>query len=146
MSFQFTAEEMKGLGEAQLDALVDVVIAGVLADGTVDDAEVARVDAELKKVPWGRPDDVLDEKVRAAFTKINAFTKPEEAFLLVKAAADTITDPGLREKTFALLARVMYADKKMSPNEKTVLTVFATAFQIPLPKLAEISESVKKGE
>lgn len=145
MSYTFTNEEMQGLSDAQKDAILDVVIAGVLADGQVDDAEVAKFDAEIRRVPWGRTEDAMNEKVKASFTRINGFSSPEQAFELVKSCAETLTDPVIREKTFALLTTIMYADQKMTANEKTVLTVFATAFQIPIPKLAEISEAVKKG-
>jgi uncharacterized tellurite resistance protein B-like protein len=146
MGYEFTAEEMQGLSDAQKDAIIDVVIAGVLADGAVDDAEVAKFDSEIRKVAWGRSEAQMDETIKASFGRINAFTSPEQAFALVKSAADALTDQTIRQKTFALLMKVMYADQKMSANEKTVLTVFATAFQIPLPKLAEMSEAVKKGE
>ena len=145
MSYELTAEEMQGLTDAQKDAIIDVVIAGVLADGAVDEAEVGKFDSEIRKVAWGRTEAQMDEIIKASFEKINSFNSPEQAFALVKAAADTLTDQTIRQKTFALLMKVMYADQKMSANEKTVLTVFATAFQIPLPTLAEMSEAVKKG-
>ena len=145
MGYEFTTEEMQGLSDAQKDAIIDVVIGGVLADGAVDEAEVAKFDTEIRKIAWGRSEAAMDEVIKASFAKINAFTTPEQAFELVKASADTLTDQTIRQKTFALLMKVMYADQKMSANEKTVLTVFATAFQIPLPKLAEMSEAVKKG-
>ena len=145
MGYTFTAEEMQGLSDAQKDAIIDVVIAGVLADGAVDEHEVSKFDSEIRKVALGRSESQMDDTIKTSFAKINAFESPEQAFGLVKSAADTLNDPVIREKTFALLMTVMYADQKMSPNEKTVLTVFATAFQIPLPKLAELSEAVKKG-
>jgi uncharacterized tellurite resistance protein B-like protein len=146
MGYTFTADEMRALSDAQKDAIIDVVIAGVLADGQIADAEADKVDSEFRKLDWGRSVEEMEEKVKQSFTRINAFTSPEQAFGLVKSAAETLADPALREKTFALLMTVMYADRKMSPNEKTVLTVFATAFQLPLPKLAEMAEAVKKGE
>lgn len=49
MRFVFSAEEMNGLNDGQKDAIIDTVIACVLADGTVGDAEVSRFDAEFKK-------------------------------------------------------------------------------------------------
>src|SRR5688572_27490562 len=146
MGYTFTTDEMAGLNDAQKDAILDVLIAGVLADGSVEEKETTKLEAELRKLEWGRTEAEMNDKLIASFEKINAFTSPEQAFALVKAAAETLTDPVIREKTFALLMAVMYADQKMSQNEKTVLTVFAAAFQLPLPKLAEMAEAVKKGD
>jgi len=145
MSYTFTTEEFQRLDDKQKDAVLDVIIAGCLADGQLVDAEVSRFDSEIRKVPWGHSEAEMDAKIKASFEKINGFTDPQQAIDLVKSAAAALTDPTIREKTFHLLATVMYADNKMTQNEKTVLTAFAVAFQIPVPKLAEISQAVKKG-
>lgn len=143
MSFTFTADELSKLSTAQKTQIVDVVIAGVLADGTVDDKEVEKFDSEFRKVPWGLPESEMIEIIKTSFKKIQGFNQPDQALNLVREAATTLTDATIREKTFALLAVVMYADKKMTSNELTVLQVFATAFEIPRPRLEAIAATVK---
>jgi uncharacterized tellurite resistance protein B-like protein len=146
MSFRFSADDMQKLNDAQKDTIIDVVIAGVLADGQVQDAEVSVFENELRKVPWGRTENEMVDKIKASFTKISSFSKPEQAVDLVKNAVSTLSDQSIREKTFAMLARMMYADKEMSENEGTVLMVFADQFKIPMPTIQQIGAAVKKGD
>ncbi len=145
MSFRFTAEEMNALTEQQKETILDVVIAGVLADGgALDEDEVQQFDSELRQVPWGLSEETMVAKIRASYEKIHAFTAPQQAIDLVRAAGGTLTDTNVREKTFAMLARVMYAGQQMSDAEKAVLTAFASAFDLGLPRLQQIAQAVKK--
>jgi uncharacterized tellurite resistance protein B-like protein len=146
MSYRFTADDMGKLNDAQKDMIIDVIIAGVLADGQVQEAEVSTFDTELRKVPWGRTEAEMEDKIKQSFAKVSSFSSPEQAVNLVKSATDTLTDQSVREKTFALLARLMYADKQVSENEGTVLMVFANQFQIPMETVQKIGTAVKKGE
>lgn len=145
MSFTFTPDEMKGLDDAQKDALIDVVIAGLCADGSLKQHEIAKLDEEFLHLDWGRPNEAMERAIRASYDKIRGFTEPAQAVGMVKRVAATLIDSTVREKAFAMLARVLYDGNEMTPNEQTVLTAFCVAFEIPLPRLKEIGEAVKSG-
>ena len=145
MSFEFTREELDGMNDAQKDALIDVLIAGLCADGSLKQHELDRLDEELRDMSWGRSDAVTEQAIKASYAKIRSFTAPEQAVAMVKNVAATITDRSLREKAFAMLARILYDGVEMTPNEQTVLTAFVVAFEIPLPRIKEIGEAVKSG-
>ena len=145
MSFAFTPEEMKGLTDAQKDAIIDVVVAGLCADGNLKQNEIAKLDEEFRHLSWGRAEGAMVQTIRAAYDKIRGFSTPEQAVDMVKHVAATLTDQTVREKAFAMLARVLYDGNEMTPNEQTVLTAFCVAFQIPISRLKEIGEAVKSG-
>lgn len=144
MGFRFTADEMHTLTEAQKEAIVDVVISGILATGAPEEDDLSRFDDELGTLDWGLSDEAKVAKVQASYARVAAVKTPEEAVGLVRTAAGTLTDTAIREKTFALLARVMYSGGPMSDAQKSVLNAYALAFAIPLPRLAQIAEDVKK--
>jgi hypothetical protein len=147
MSFRFTEEDMKGLSEEQKDTIIDVVIGGLLAEGTINEDEVAKIDAEFVEIAWGRSRDAMDAAIKASYEKINGFTEPKQAIDLVKGAAEKLNSQDVREKAFALVARVMWAGKEaMSEKEQTVLIAFCVAFHIPVERIQEIGEAVKKGD
>ena len=145
MSYTFTPDEMNSLSDAQKDALIDTVISGLCADGALKSEEVARLDDEFIHLAWGRTKEAMEAAIRASYEKIRAFTEPQQAVEMIKHVAATLTDQTVREKAFAMLARVMYDGQQMSVNEQTVLTAFCVAFQIQLPRLKEIGEAVKSG-
>jgi len=144
MTTAFTSEEMNRLTDGMKDAIVEVVVAGVLANGSTSEARLAKCEAELRKVPWGRTEDDMLETVKDAFSKIDSFTTVEQAVGLVKHAAQTIPEPAIREKTFALLARVMYMGKPLDEKEKTVLAAFVMGFELDRARVQEIVDEVKK--
>jgi uncharacterized tellurite resistance protein B-like protein len=146
MSFRFTADEMNKLTDAQKDTIIDVVIAAVLADGNVQASEQAMFKSELGKVPWGRSEEEMIDTINASFAKVSSFTKPEQAVALVNDAAATLTDQAIRDKTFAMMARMMYADKQITENESVVLFVFAKQFGISDERAKEIGSAVKRGD
>ncbi len=145
MSFLLTDDEMNALTDAQKDALIDTVISGLCAEGTLKTDEVERLDEEFIHLAWGRTKEEMEKAIRASYEKIRAFTEPKQAVAMIKRVAATLTDQTVREKAFAMLARVLYDGNEMSVNEQTVLTAFCVAFEIPLPKLKEIGEAVKSG-
>src|SRR5262249_42108324 len=127
------------------DALVECLIAGLCADADLKQHEIDRLDEEIHPLPWGRSQDEMQKLIRACYDRIRAFTTPEQAVAMVKSIAATLTDQGIGEKTFAMLARVLYDGAEMTPNEQMVLKAFFLAFEIPLPRLKEIGEAVKRG-
>jgi uncharacterized tellurite resistance protein B-like protein len=145
MSFRFTGDEVKKLSDKQKDTIIDVVVAGALADGKVVAAEEQKLETEFRKIEWGRSESEMYEKIKASAQKIASYTTADQAVALIKDSASTLTDQGLREKAFALLARILYADQKMSESEGVVLITFAEHFQIPLEKCKEIAAAVTKG-
>jgi hypothetical protein len=146
MSFRFTADDMNKLTDAQKDMIIDVVVGGILADGKIEKAEEAMFEQELRKVPWGRSEEVMVEKIKSAVMRVNGLNSPEKAVDFVKTAVATLPDQSVREKTFAMMARMMYSDANMTENEGTVLMVFADQFQIPMETVQKIGTAVKKGE
>jgi len=122
-----------------------LVVAGLCADGNLKQHEIDRLDEEFRDLSWGRAERAMEQTIRTAYEKIRAFTTPEQAVEMVKRIAATLADQNLREKAFAMLARVLYDGNDMTPNEQTVLTAFCVAFEIPLPRLKEIGEAVKSG-
>jgi len=145
MSFAFTPEEMNGLTDAEKDAIIDVVVAGLCADGNLKQNEIAKLDEEFRNITWGRPEAVMVKTIRTAYDKIRAFTTPEQAVEMVKHVAATLNNQSLREKAFAMLARVLYDGNEMTPNEQTVLTAFCVTLQFRLRRPKEMGEAVKSG-
>src|SRR5262245_54944324 len=121
MSFRFTGDEVKKLSDAQKDTIIDVVVAGVLSDGKVAAEEEQKLDSEFRKVDWGRSEGEMLEKIQASVQKVSNTTDP---LSFIKNAAATLTDQGVREKTFAMLARLVLSDKQLDGNEGVVMTAF----------------------
>jgi hypothetical protein len=72
MSYRFTADDMGKLNDAQKDMIIDVIIAGVLADGQVQEAEVSTFDTELRKVPWGRTEAEMEDKIKQSIANASS--------------------------------------------------------------------------
>lgn len=140
MSFRFTGDEVKKLSDAQKDTIIDVVVAGVLSDGKIAAEEEQKLDSEFRKVDWGRSEADMIEKIKASVQKVSNTSDP---LAFIKGAAATLTDQGVREKTFAMLARLVLADKQMDGNEGVVMTAFMEHFQISMETGQKIAAAVK---
>lgn len=143
MSFAFTADDMNSLSQDQKAAIVGACMATVMADGQIDQAEVAKFDAEFKKIPWGVPQATVEEMIKLIYAKLQTVRSPAEAQEFMQRTAATLPSMDIKEKAVALAAKVAYVNGTMNANTKNVLNALAIAMQISLPRMAEIAAEVK---
>ncbi len=143
MSFIFTADDMKLINDKQKAAIISACVAAASADGTINKAEVDKIEAEMAKVPWGMPQQLIVEIAKAAAQKLNELRDAASVQSYISATAAYLPAGTIREKTFYLIASVMFADKDVSQAEKNLLGAFAQAFAIPADRLQAIAAAVK---
>jgi len=144
MGFAFTAEDMVHLTEDQKAAVVGTCLAAAFADGQIDPAEAAKFEAAFETVPWGIPVERVEVMIQLVYLKLSALKSAEEASEFIRRTADTLPGPEMKEKAFALAAKVCYMEASMSPNRRNVLDALAQAMQISLPRIAQIAAEVKR--
>jgi len=144
MSFAFTAEDMSRLTQDQKAAVVGACMAAVFADGQIDPAEVVKFEAAFQAVPWGIPVEHVELMIQLVYLKLSRLRSADEASEFIRRTADTLPTADMKEKAFALAAKVCYVETPMNQSTKNVLDALAQAMQISLPRIAQIAAEVKR--
>lgn len=144
MSFAFTAEDMSRLTPDQKAAVVGTCMAAVFADGQIDPAEASKFEAAFAAVPWGIPAPQVERMIQLVYLKLSTLSSPEAASEFIRRTADTLPGPAMKEKAFALAAKVCYVETPMNQSTRNVLDALAQAMQISLPRIAQIAAEVKR--
>jgi uncharacterized tellurite resistance protein B-like protein len=142
MSFAISQEDVKGLAEDQLTAIVDALVVAAWADGSATPVEMQRFESEVGKLPWGRPVDQIVAMVQQSVKRVAA-VKGDEAMKFISGVADRLKDQRLREKVLYTMGVITFADKQMADSERRMLSAFAETFQIPVDRVQAISAALR---
>jgi uncharacterized tellurite resistance protein B-like protein len=143
MNFTLTTDEVKGFTPEQRRAVLDALVAAVLADGKTDAVEIAKFEAEVIAIPWGLDEQTLLGMVKEAQKDVLALKSRDDVIKLIKDVSSRLPDVHTREKVFFAMASIMYADKIMNDAEKNLLGAFALAFGLSKDVIVDVAKQVK---
>ena len=138
-----TKEEMQVLTPEQQDGILEALVIAVVADGKVGTDEIARFNIEIGKVPWTQPKEEILKKAQAAQARVLALANLDERRAMLKGIAARLPPGPITEKTLAMMALVMSADKNVNDQEMGTLAAFAAAFGITKDRLQVIARSLR---
>jgi hypothetical protein len=136
--------ELKGLTDAQIEAIIDVLALAIHADRSVSPVEVAGFNHLFFDLAWleGRHQLVRDHVPGAAKRAVAAGADPEAARSLITAAASVISSGALREKVFEMAVSLASVDTKVKPEEREVLRALADGFGIDEGRRTAIVDAI----
>ncbi len=127
-AFRLSPEDLQTLTPEQRDAILDALVVAVVSDANVAPAEIARFNAEVGAVPWGRSMDEVVRMAQAARARVMGLKNDGERLAMLKSISARLPSAEVKGKVFAMMARVMLADRAVNVTEKNVLKAFALAF------------------
>ena len=125
MSFEFDKNDMLFISDQQRAAIITACVAAAMADGGINQEEIAKMEAEVVKVPWGMPRELIDEIARQAQENLSQIKDAQGVKDYITRTAATLPPGPIREKTLYLIASIMLADKAVNDNERIFLATFA---------------------
>jgi uncharacterized tellurite resistance protein B-like protein len=143
MKFVLNQEDVKSLTEDQQSAIFDALVAAAWADGNVSQAEMARFEAEVVKVPWGKDEQSLIKMVHASRDRVAQLKDKDGVLGFIKGIADRVTSQAIREKVLYMMGVIMFSDRQLGEAEKNVVSAFAQAFGIPKERFELIGAEVR---
>jgi uncharacterized tellurite resistance protein B-like protein len=143
MKFVLNQEDVKSLSEDQQSAIFDALVAAAWADGTVSQAEMARFEAEVVKVPWGKDEQALLKMVHASKARVDQLKDKDGVLAFIKGIADRVPSQTIREKILYMMGVIMYSDRQLGEAEKNVVAAFAQAFNITKERFDLIGAEVR---
>lgn len=145
MSFVFDKNDMLFISDQQRAAIIAACISAAMADGTINQAEIAKMEEEVVKVPWGMPRERIDEIAKEAMQNLQQIKDAKGVMDFITKTAATLPPGPIREKTLYLIASVMMSDKQVNDQEKIFLNAFAQAFAVPPDRLQAIAMALQGG-
>jgi uncharacterized tellurite resistance protein B-like protein len=139
---KLAAEDITALDDSQRTAVLEALVAAVLADGKATSAEIDRFNATVGELPWGVDKPVLMATIAGAQQRIAAFTNAPQVHDFVAGLAARLTAPDLRDKILYTMASLIYADGEVKQDEKNVLGLFVISFGITSDRVAAIKAAV----
>lgn len=130
------------MDDGQKVAVLEALVAGVLADGKVTPGEVRRFDEVVLSLPWGMEEPVLSALVKGTQQRVAALKSGADVQDFVASLAGRLTSPELREKVVFTMATVMAADGNVNQLEKNVIGMFVIAFGITSERTRAIKAAV----
>lgn len=140
----FADPELEGLTEDQIRAVIDLLHAIVWADHTVTDEEQRELRAQVLRMPWSRKLDRprLEEQLKSSLER--ASTRKEAGLAaLVRQAATTLPEGGVREKIAIMMIAISCADG-IADSERQLIDAFAAVAGIPQKRVVQLIEEAKK--
>lgn len=142
-TWQKLADELKTdpalakLEEAQVKAIIDVLMLTMHSDETVAFMEEAELEHLLHELPWIQDkQDVIDAHIEASVKKIKAIEGEEGYRTFVNECAELLPDAEVKEKTYQMVVALAGADMEVHPKERKVLDWLAASLGIPENKRA----------
>jgi uncharacterized membrane protein YebE (DUF533 family) len=142
MSFVFDKNDMLFISDQQRAAIITACVSAAMADGNINEAEIARMESEVVKVPWGMPRELIDEIAKQAVQNLAQIKDAKGVMDFITRTAATLPPGPIREKTLYLIASVMMSDKQVNDQEKIFLNAFAQAFAVPDDRLQAIAKEL----
>ncbi len=129
------------MDDTQRIAVLESMIAGMIADNRITPAEARRFDEIVLGLPWGVEQPVLAAIIQGAKDRLSAVTR-DQVHDYVSALATRIPTPDLRDKVVFTMATLMLADGELAQIEKNVLGLFVLAFGITPERASAIREAL----
>ena len=136
------ATDVIAMDDAQKVAVLEALVAGVLADGKVTPDEVRRFDEVVLGLPWGMDEPVLEALVKGTQQRVIALKTPSDIQDFVASLATRLPSADLRDKVVFTMATVMAADNEVNQLERNVIGLFVLAFGITSERSAAIKAAV----
>ncbi len=135
------ANDFSVMDDGQRIAVLEAMIAGMVADNRVTPPEIRRFDEIVLGLPWGVSSDVLVAMIQGAKDRVIALPAAQVQDYVHK-LADRIPTPELREKVVFTMATLMLADGELAQVEKNVLGLFVLSFGITTERASAIREAL----
>lgn len=135
------ANDFSVMDDGQRIAVLEAMIAGMVADNRLTPPEIRRFDEIVLGLPWGVSSDVLVAMIKGAKDRVIAL-KAEQVQEYVHKLADRIPTPALREKVVFTMATLMLSDGELAQVEKNVLGLFVLSFGISAERASAIREAL----
>ncbi len=135
------ANDFSVMDDGQRIAVLEAMIAGMVADNRLTPPELRRFDEIVLGLPWGVSSDVLVAMIKGAKDRVTAL-KAEQVQDYVHKLADRIPTPALRDKVVFTMATLMLADGELAQVEKNVLGLFVLSFGISAERASAIREAL----
>ncbi len=132
------------MDDTQRLAVLESMIAGMIADNRITAAEVRRFDEIVLGLPWGVDRAVLAAMIKGAKDRLVAVNR-DQVHDYVRELASRIPTPELRDKVVFTMATLMLADGELAQLEKNVLGLFVLAFGITPERANAIREALHIG-
>jgi uncharacterized tellurite resistance protein B-like protein len=143
MKFVLNQDDVKDLSDEQQSSIFDALVAAAWADGNVSQAEMARFEAEVVKVPWGKDEQTLIKMVHGARERVAALKDKDSVLSFIKDIAEKLPSQTVREKVLYMMGVIMFSDRQLSDAEKNVVKAFADAFKITKERFDLIGAEVR---
>ncbi len=134
--------DIAALDDAQKLAVLEALVAAVLADGKPTQIELAGFDHIVANLPWGMERAVLEAQIKGVAQRIAAFESPNQVSDFIVGMASRLPTQSLREKVFYTVATIIFADGEVSKLEQNTLGALVFAFGITSDRLAAIKLAV----
>ena len=122
--------ELTSFSKTQQQALFDLLILAMYADGHLTNAEDEQLQELLKAIGFAEPSD-REREFDAAVTRMRPFVqsilKAKDQAILLASAFTTRTQPKL---VYAAVQKIMLADNNVSTWENTLLTELDSKFRM----------------
>ena len=142
MSLHLAASDISALDDAQRVAVLEAMLAGMIADNRITGSESRRFEEIVLALPWGVDRPVLDAMITGAKERLLALRTQAEIQDHVAALAARIPSAELRDKVVFTMATLMLADGELAQIEKNVLGLFVVSFGITRERAAAIREAL----
>jgi len=142
VSLHLQTTDIAALDDAQRVAVLEAMLAGMIADNRITASESRRFDEIVLALPWGVDRAVLDAMITGAKQRLLALRTQAEIQDHVAALAARIPSPELRDKVVFTMATLMLADGELAQIEKNVLGLFVVSFGITRERAAAIREAL----
>jgi uncharacterized tellurite resistance protein B-like protein len=142
--FAITQDDIKALSDDQQSVIFDALVTAAWADGNVSEAEMSRFEKEIVKIPWGKPDSVLIEMVKASKERLASLKTRDSVLTFIKDIADKLPKQELREKVVYTMGLIMFTDRELNNAEANVITAFKEAFGIDKERFDALASAVRE--
>jgi hypothetical protein len=119
VSLQLDASDFSVMDDAQRLAVLESMIAGMIADNRITPAELRRFDEIVLGLPWGVEPAVLTAMIKGAKDRLLAVTR-DQVHDYVSALATKIPTAELRDKVVFTMATLMLADGELGSSRRTL--------------------------